>query len=395
MDVRRAAGSFVVRRSLRALGSCGQHHGVAPVEVDLLGPLELRVSGRAVPVPGPKQRALLAMLALHGRQVVSVGSLVDVVWGDPAPDRAEHTLQQHVSALRKLLDAAREPGVSPVLITRSPGYMLLVDAGDVDEFERSAAAGNDAAAAGRWPEALTAFDAALARWKGSALADTRDSAKLNAAAVRLDEQRIATMEARFDARLECGQAREAVPEIERLAEEFPLRERLTGQLMLALYRSGRQADALAAYQSARDALIENLGIEPGVALRALEQSILRQEPELDVGSGTAQREVHATFRVDSPAKVGRVVLPDGQSVLLATAVTVLGRDPAAEIHLVDSRVSRRHAQIDNVGGRSVLRDLGSTNGTTVNGEPADDHVLTDGDVVSLGGVELRFREADA
>ena len=121
----------------------------------------------------------------------------------------------------------------------------------------------------------------LAWWRGPALADARDTDRLNAAAVRLDEQRLTVIEARFEARLECGQAREALPEFEQIVAEHPLRERLRGQLMLALYRCGRQADALAAYRSARSILIEDLGIEPGAELRGLEQAILLQSPELD------------------------------------------------------------------------------------------------------------------
>ena len=366
------------------------------VAVEVLGPLELKVAGERVPIAGPKQRAVVAMLALHANQVVPVGALVDVVWGDPAPDRAEHTLQQHVSAVRKLLESGREAAEGErVLVTRSPGYLLQVDTLDADEFERAASVGHDAASAERWPEALAAFDDGLKWWRGPALADARDTDRLNAAAVRLDEQRLAVVEARFEARLECGLAREALPELEQVVSEHPLRERLRGQLMLALYRCGRQADALAAYRSARSVLIEDLGIEPGAELRDLEQAILVQSPELDLGRATLKRELYATFRADVPSTAGRVVLPDGQSVSLADGVTQIGRDPAAHVHLVDSRVSRQHAQIECVHGIAVLRDLGSTNGTTVNGEPANDHVLYDGDVVSLGGVELRFRRTDA
>jgi DNA-binding SARP family transcriptional activator len=364
---------------------------VATFEVDVLGRLELRIAGKHVPISGPKQRAILAMLALHANRAVSVSALIDAVWGDPAPDRADRTLQQHVSSIRKLLDTADS---ARALITQSPGYQLSVDHLDVDDFERATSSGYDAAEAGRWPDALAAFDTALACWRGPALADARDSPRLNALAVRLDEERLAAVEARFDARLEYGQARAALPELEQIVDEHPLRERLRGQLMLALYRCGRQADALAAYRSAREVLIEELGIEPGPALRSLEQSILMQSPELDGDDAASRREIHATFRIDERVSTGRIVLPDGQSVVLHEGVAVIGRDPSAQVHLVDSRVSRRHAQIDSANGRAVLRDLGSTNGTTVNGEPADNHVLADGDLVSIGGVELRFRGSE-
>lgn len=363
------------------------------VEVRVLGPLELRIAGEQLPVSGSKQRSVLAMLALHGNQVVSVAGLIDAVWGEPAPDRAEHTLQQHVSATRKLLETDREAAAA-ILVTRSPGYLLRTDSLDSDEFEHFASAGFNAAGAGRWPEALASFDSALALWRGPALADVRDSARLNAAAVRLDEQRLAVLEMRFEARLECGEAREVVAELEQMVSEFPLRERLRALLMLALYRSGRQADALAAYRAAREVLIDELGIEPGADLRELEQAILDQSPDLDSGPSRSIDELHATFRADARPDAGRVQLPDGQAVILVDGLTMIGRDPAAQVRLVDNRVSRHHAQIETVAGRAVVRDLASTNGTAVNGEPVNEHVLSDGDVISLGGVELRFHGAD-
>lgn len=365
--------------------------------MSVLGPLELRVGSAVLPMAGPKQRAVLAMLALHGNQVVSVDSLVDAVWGDRAPDRADHTLQQHVSAVRKLFDSAGQgSSASAALITRSPGYLLRVAALDVDEFERASSAGSDAATRREWSTAIAAFDAALSCWRGAALADTRDSAKLSAAAVRLDEARIAVLEARVEALLESGRARDAVPELEHLVDEYPFREQLRAQLMLALYRCGRQADALAAYQSARLVLTENLGIEPGADLRDLERSILLQLPKLDGASASSarERELYATFVADDRSTYGYLVFPDGQLVLLADGTTIIGRDESAQVRLVDSRVSRRHAEIVNAQGRALLRDLGSTNGTTINGTPVESHALSDGDVVNVGGVELRFHRPD-
>jgi hypothetical protein len=159
--------------------------------------------------------------------------------------------------------------------------------------------------------------------------------------------------------------------------------------MLALYRSGRQADALAAYRSARATLVDELGIEPGAALRELEQAILEQRPELDTADAPSGG-LRATFRSGTGPEMGRIDLPDGQAVLVWEGTTLIGRDPAAQVRLVDSRVSRHHAQIEAHGGRFVLQDLGSTNGTTVNGTPATEHELSDGDVIGVGGVELRY-----
>lgn len=364
--------------------------GAATVEI--LGPLNVAVDGRPVVIAGPKQRSLLAMLAVHANQPVSVGALVDAMWGDAVPDGAEHTLQQHVSAVRKLLEPDRSASTAAtILLTRSPGYELRVDALDADEFERLAAVGFAEVGARHWAEASAALAAALACWRGPALADLRDSARLSAAAVRLDEQRLAALEALFDARLESGHAAELVGEIEQTVGEHPFRERLRGQLMLALYRCGRQADALAAYRAAREVLIDELGIEPGVALRDLEQAILRQSPELDSRAPNPLGDLHATFRADHRPDTSRVELPDGQAVLLAEGTTAIGRDPAAQVRLVDNRVSRHHAQIETVAGHCVLRDAGSTNGTRVNGTAVNEHALRDGDVISIGGVELTFR----
>jgi DNA-binding SARP family transcriptional activator len=362
------------------------------VAVGILGPLRVTVDGRSVAIAGPKQRSLLAMLALHANHAVSVGVLIDAVWSDPAPDGAEHTLQQHVSAVRKLLEPAREAATAAtILLTRSPGYELRVESLDSDEFERLSSAGFAAAGAGRWADARGSLEGALACWRGPALADARDSPTLNAAAVRLDEQRLTSREALLDTRLESGEAAEVVGEIEQLIAEHPFRERFRGQLMLALYRCGRQADALSAYRAAREVLIDELGLEPGSALRDLEQAILMQSPELDRGSPSPIGELHATFRSDARPDAGRVELPDGQAVLLADGTTLIGRDPAAQVRLVDNRVSRHHAQIETVAGEYVLRDAGSTNGTLVNGAPVNEHVLRDGDVISIGGVELKFR----
>ncbi len=360
---------------------------MARVEVRVLGPLELAVDEQPISITGPRQRAVIVALALRANHVVSVSALVDAVWGDPAPDRAEHTLQQHVSALRKSIGSEH-------LVTRSPGYMLHVDALDVDVFADATAKGLAATTDARWADARVAFQDALDLWRGDALADVRESASLEAAAVRLDEQRLTALEMCFEARLECGQARELVPELEQLVVSHPLRERLRALLMLALYRAGRQADALAAYQNARRALIDELGIEPGAELRDLEQAILLQSPELQTGTTRgviSVGDVYATFRADARDDLGHIRLPDGQAFLLTVGTTLIGRDPTAAIRLVDSRVSRRHAEIDTRNGCCVVRDLASTNGTTVNGETITaEKLLNDGDRIGIGGVELTF-----
>ena len=223
----------------------------------------------------PQQRALLALLLLSPNEVVSRDRLVDALWGERPPATATKLVQVYVSALRKVL-------VPGVLVTRAPGYVLQVepDARDLDRFERHVDEGNAALAAGTPARAAEAFRAALALWRGPALADLALVPFAQAPAERLEELRLEAVEDRIEADLALGRG-DVVPELEALIAEHPLRERLRGQLMLALYRSGRQAEALSAYRDARRALVDELGIEPGRELRELEQAILRQDAELD------------------------------------------------------------------------------------------------------------------
>jgi DNA-binding SARP family transcriptional activator/tetratricopeptide (TPR) repeat protein len=245
------------------------------VEFRLLGPLEAVVDGAPVRLGPPQQRALLALLLLNANEVVSRDRIVDELWGERPPATAIKLVQVYVSALRKVL----EPDV---LVTRPPGYLLQVEPGavDLDRFRRHLDEGGAALGAGAAAAAADHFRSALALWRGPALADFAFAPFAQAQIGRLDELRLEALSDRIQADLELGRS-DVVGELEALIVEHPLRERLRGQLMLALYRSGRQADALAAYQDARRALVDELGIEPGRDLRELEQAILRQDPELD------------------------------------------------------------------------------------------------------------------
>ena len=327
------------------------------------------------------------MLALQANAVVSVETLVDAVWGEPAPARAEHTLQQHVSALRKAF------GDSSALLTQSPGYRLEVAGLDADAFEQLVTEGAAAAARADWDAALAAFDHALALWRGVALADARDTTRLHAAAVRLDEKRLTTLEMRSEAALErgdtrCGRCRTRTPRVRVSAPRTAARA--ADDRVVPQWPAGRRAGRIS-----RRAPGSHRGTRHRAGrgeLRELEQQVLNQSPELESsGAPRAQAvdEVHATFKAGAAAH-GRLVLPDGQAVLLTPGTLLIGRDPVAAVRLVDNRVSRRHAELVVTDGSCVLRDLGSTNGTTVNGASAPEHTLGDGDVISVGGVELRF-----
>jgi len=242
------------------------------VEFSILGPLRVLDGGRDLTPGRAKQRALLAMLLLHRNQVVGSDRLVEALWGETPPASAPTALHGHVSALRKLLGAER-------IATHAPGYRLRVDPGELDlaRFESLVAAARSVGP----EERSTRLREALALWRGDPLADLRDESFAQRELLRLAELRVAALEDRLDADLARGHHRELVGELEALVAAHPFRERLRGQLMLALYRCGRQADALHAFQDARRALVEELGIEPGPALQQLQRQILDQDPWLD------------------------------------------------------------------------------------------------------------------
>jgi DNA-binding SARP family transcriptional activator len=367
------------------------------IEVAVLGPLELRVDGRPIALHGPKRRIVLATLAADPERVVSAERLVAALWGDDPPRSAEHSVQQHISVLRKELQAAGVANPAAVVVTRPPGYLLVVDGSDITEWQESRSAGLQALDGADALMGIDHLDRALSLWRGSALEDVDDADVLVPVKVQLDEQRIAAQEARAQALLIAGRPSDAVADLAPLLSAHPLREGLWSKLMVALYRSGRQADALAAFQSAREALVEGLGIEPSAALRELEAAILQQRPELDADplvtapSPAPGDELFVTFLPERAVEVGRVVFPDGQEVLLSPGVSTIGRDPASLVHLVDNRVSRVHASIEATDAACVVRDLCSSNGTTVNGVPVTEHTLADGDVIGIGGVTLVFK----
>lgn len=252
---------------------------VAPrkMEFGILGPVEAHAAGRLLPVAGLKPRGVLAILLLHANEAVTGERIAAGLWGEDAPAEAGKTVQVHVSRLRKAL------GDPDVLVTTAAGYHLRVARGslDSDRFEELALAGREALAAGDPEAAAVALHEALTLWRGPALADVASLPFAAAEIARLEERRLATIEARAEADLACGVAPEdLVAELRRLVADHPWRERLHARLMLTLYRAGRQADALDAFQRARAVLRDELGLEPGVELRELQQAILVQDPAL-------------------------------------------------------------------------------------------------------------------
>jgi DNA-binding SARP family transcriptional activator len=241
------------------------------MEFRILGPLEVFEDGRSLPLGGQQQRALLMLLLLDANRVVSRDRLIEALWeGDP-PDTAQKALQVYVSNLRKRLGRDR-------IVTQAPGYAVRVESGELD-LERFRSLVEDGGRQG--------LVEALALWRGPPLAEFAHRRFALQEIARLEERHLAMLEERIEADLALGRQAELILELESLVEEHPLRERLRALLMLALYRSGRQAEALEVYQDARRALVDELGIEPGRELRELHQTILRQDPVLDLGGSAA------------------------------------------------------------------------------------------------------------
>jgi WD40 repeat protein/DNA-binding SARP family transcriptional activator len=254
------------------------------MDVQVLGPLEAIVEGRPVPLGGAKPRALLAMLALNAGSTVSTERLIEGLWGEQPPATATKLVQVYVSQLRKALTA---DGDGAAIVTRGRGYELRVDPDAVDagRFERLVARGLPREA--------------LALWRGPPLDDVADEPFAAAEIRRLEELRLAALELAIERDLDAGRHRDVVGELETLVAAEPLRERLHAQRMLALYRCGRQADALDAYRQARTALVDAIGVEPGPQLRRLHEAILRQDPALEPPPGEAG-ELPPELAADTP-----------------------------------------------------------------------------------------------
>ena len=240
-----------------------------------LGPLEVANDGRLLPLGGPKQRALLATLLVRANEVVSREQAIDSVWEDAPPERAVNALQVHVHGLRRALGHDR-------IAAEGAGYLLRADAGEVDarRFAQLYDEGRTALELGDAHRAVQSLASALALWRGEPLADLSSTSFVEATRARFGEQRLQALELRIEAELALDRGAELIAELQELVVEHPFRERLRGQLMLALYRSERQNEALDVYASGRRTLADELGLEPGVGLRELQRAILRQDPSL-------------------------------------------------------------------------------------------------------------------
>jgi DNA-binding SARP family transcriptional activator/tetratricopeptide (TPR) repeat protein len=301
----------------------------------LLGPLEAAAAGRELDIGGPRQQVVLAMLALNANRVTPVEQLIDAVWSTSPPSTARAQIQICISALRRLFGDADAPWH---IRTRSPGYLLEIPLTEVDseQFTRLVAASHTHTAAERITEAAVTLRSALALWRGPALAGL-DSELVRRGTARLDDARLGALTERFRLDLALGRHEEIVGELTAQTETHPLRERLCELLMLALYRSGRQAEALEVGRRMRSRLVEDLGIEPGQGLKYMESAILNSDPALD----PASRSVIASERVEqrqpderslSPPRRMPATISDftGRDSQLAQIVGILSQPPGAD-----------------------------------------------------------------
>jgi predicted ATPase/DNA-binding SARP family transcriptional activator len=293
----------------------------------ILGPLEVSASGERLALGGPKQRALLAILLLNADRVVSSDHLVEALWPDKPPAAARHTLEVNVSRLRKTLGASNAG--DSALVTRAPGYVLHVEPGELDlqRFEGLLAQGRRARVDGDAELAARALQEADGLWRGRPLADLEFEPFARVEVERLEELRLVAIEERIEADMALGRDGVLVAKLRQLTHEHPWRERLHAQLMLALYRSGRQAEALETFGRAREVLVEQLGIEPGAELADLHQAMLVHDRALDAPSVTPTQAI-SDRRRRLPAPPNRTIGRDGElaavgELLRASSVRLL------------------------------------------------------------------------
>jgi DNA-binding SARP family transcriptional activator len=288
------------------------------MEFLILGPLEVSEDGRKLALGGPKQRAVLAHLILRTNRVVPADLLIDGLWGEEPPESARNTLQTYVYRLRRLLGDGRIEG-------RDGGYVLVaaIDEVDAARFEALVKQGKAQVANDPGAAAATLSDA-LSLWRADAVADVTDEPSLRGEAARLEELRLSATEHRIAAEIEMGGHSTVVSELDALTARYPLRERMWANLMLALYRLGRQAEALAAYQRARQVLADELGTEPSRELQRLNDQILRRDPSLGLSE-----------RVRQTVRPSRLDLQPGTEVASYRIVRTLGRGGMSVVYLAE------------------------------------------------------------
>jgi DNA-binding SARP family transcriptional activator len=367
-----------------------------PIEFRILGPLEVGADGRLLPLGSPKQRALLGLLLVHANETVARDRLIEELWAETTPASVQSALHVYLSRLRRLLEAA---GAGGALVREAHGYRLRVEPAQLDanRFEVLVGEGSEALAAGKADVAAERLREALALWRGPAFADLQSERFAITAGARLEERRLSAVEKRLEADLALGGDRELISELETLVAEHPYRERLRAQLMLALYRSGRQVEALRVYRETRRTLADELGLEPGKELKELEQAILRQDESIAAsplrGSRVAEPvEGQPTQRAREVRKVVTVVFSD------VVSSTELGEttDPEAVRRVMfrwyKAMAEELHAEAN--GALEAFEHLGDHAGLARAWELVADVHARDGKVsASQAALERAIREA--
>lgn len=369
------------------------------LEFGLLGPLEMSIDGALVPLGTPKQRAVLAMLVINRNRPVGVDALITALWEEWPPSGARASIHSYVSNLRKLLSNA---GIDPkaVLAAAPPGYRLNIpdNTCDLGRFIAEKTAGVHAAAAGRFEEASRYLSAALKEWRGPVLDDLRDFQFVDSFATALVEDKILAHTAKAEAEIACGRASAVITELEALVIEHPYREPLWTQLITAYYLTDRQSDALNAYRRVKTTLADDLGIDPGPTLRALNERILRQEP-LDAkktakttAAGTVTVLDQRTMVTGQRAIASLHDIASGRKYPLQSAATRIGRLSDNDIVLDSANVSRHHAVIVDTGTNYIINDLRSSNGVHVQHQRIRAAAtLNDGDHIRICDYEFTFQ----
>jgi DNA-binding SARP family transcriptional activator len=340
---------------------------VATTDFRILGPLEVAEGGRPVGLAGARQRALLAILLLHAGEAVSADRLIDELWGDDPPAAGSTALRVRISQLRRALGPA-----GALLVTRPPGYAMALapEQLDLERFERLVEAGDRALRRDDPGDAVNHLRAALALWRGPPLADFSYAPFAQGAIVRLQELHLTAVELRVEAELALGDHARLVGELQALVLEHPLRERLWGQLMVALYRDGRQAEALAAYRAARQRLVDEIGLEPGPDLHDLEARILAHDDAL-----MASRRPRADARRAILVLAGDEATLDPLVALASDLAARAGHELViAALVADDARLAERAARLNDVRAVAAQRGVAARVAAFTSSEAGGDAV---------------------
>jgi DNA-binding NarL/FixJ family response regulator/DNA-binding SARP family transcriptional activator len=340
------------------------------VEYRILGPLEVVEGGEPVPLGRPKERLVLAVLLLHANEFVSRERLIDELWGESPPPTAGKAVNVFVSQLRKALT---RDGLDPIA-TADGGYRIELEADhlDVARMRQLLATARERAAAGELEAAAELLREALALWRGPTLAGLPLESRGRDEVAQLDELRLTALMDRIDCDLALGRHEDVLGELHVLVGEHPLLERLRAQLILALYRADRQAEALDAYQQARDVLVEELGIEPSPALQRLQKGILTQDPALELPAGIATASVSARSAQDTPSRSTRLVLAEDHYLLREGMRRLLETNPDLEVVAVCEDLDSLLAAVEAERPDVVVTDIRMPPGNLDEGIRASD-----------------------